>query len=158
MKKGFTVFELLVTIAVIAVLATVSLVTLSGWHTASILTDTAKQISALLREAQSDTMAQSKGAAWGVHFDNTTTTSAFYSLFYTFNGTYASSVMVGRYPLPAGVYYATSSVTAGSSVDVVFNGLAGASSASTTITLQSLSSGAVVASSSVTISLTGMVN
>ncbi|MGC9968459.1 MAG: prepilin-type N-terminal cleavage/methylation domain-containing protein [Minisyncoccia bacterium] len=141
MKKGFTIVELLIVIGIIAIITTVSVLTLFNWHSTAVLTSTTKQIGALLREAQSNTMAQNQGAAWGVHFDNTTSTAAFYSLFYTFNGTYASSTRVGQYPLPAGICYATSSVNVGSSTDIIFSGISGQPSASVTIMLQLIING-----------------
>ncbi len=141
MKKGFTMVELLVTLGVIAVIATFSVIGLSGYRSTATLTSATKQVGALLREAQSNAMAQSQGAAWGVHFDNTIATAAFYSLFYTMNGTYASSVQVNRSLLSAGVCYASSSVPVGSSTDIIFSGISGRPSASATIILQLLGTG-----------------
>lgn len=141
MKKGFTLVELLVSLGIIAIIATISVIGLSGYRSGDVLASATKQVGALLREAQSNAMAQSQGAAWGVHLDNTTTTAAFYSLFYTMSGTYASSVQVNRALLPSGVCYASSSVAVGSSTDIIFSGISGLPSASATIILQLLGTG-----------------
>ncbi len=152
--------ELLVIIGIIAVLGVVATLSLTGTRNTGVLKDTTQQIGALLREAQSDSMAQSKGAQWGVHFDNMTSTAEFYSLFYTFNASYGSSTENGHYPLPSGLCYATSSVPLGSSSSIIFGGISGAPSASTTITLQLMSGGGcamAIASSTITISTAGAV-
>ena len=87
-------------------------------------------------------MAQNQGATWGVHFDNTTATTAFYSLFYSANGTYASSVQTGYYPLPSGLCYSSSTVPAGTSLNVIFSGITGGINPSgTNIGLQLMSNG-----------------
>ena len=136
MKKGFTLIEIMITLVIIVAVGLVATLSLQGGKNAADLTDATKQIATLLREAQSDSMAQSQGALWGVHFDNTTSSQAFYSLFYT-QSSYASSTQSGgRYLLPSDLCYATSSVAVGSSTDIIFSSLSGAPSAPATITLQ----------------------
>ncbi len=165
MRAGFTLIEVLIVIAVIAVIAAVSVLNLAGRRTGAVLTDPAKQMGALPREAQGDALAGEQGAEWGVHFDNTTSTAQFYSLFYTSNGTYASSTEFGQYPLPAGLCFATSSVPDASTSDVIFSTASGAPLASATITLQSMANGGcastssaiVIATATITVGPTGAV-
>jgi prepilin-type N-terminal cleavage/methylation domain-containing protein len=144
--KGFTLIELMLVFAIIAVIGTVSVVTLVGQKSTGDLTNTTQQIGALLREAQSNSMAQDQGAQWGVHFDNTTTTSAFFALFYTLNGTYASGTPVGHYALLPDLCFVSSTLAAGSSTDVIFNSISGGT-VSTTIGLQLNGCGTTVVSS-----------
>jgi len=141
MKRGFTLIEILLTLGIIAVIAAVTTLSLSGRRNTTLLTDTSQQIGTLLRQAQSDSMTQSKGATWGVHLDNTTATTPWYSLFYTSNSSYASSTEAGHYALPAGICYATSSVGSGSTVNIIFSSVSGLPSATATITLQLMGGG-----------------
>jgi prepilin-type N-terminal cleavage/methylation domain-containing protein len=136
MKKGFTLIEIMVTLAIIVVVAVVTTLNLASNRNKRTLDSTTQQVATLLRQAESNSLAQNQNASWGVHFDNITSTAAFYELFYSFNASYASSTKVGHYVLPSGICYATSSIAVGSSTDIIFNGLSGAPSASTSITLQ----------------------
>ena len=128
--------EVMITMGIIAIIAVVAFLNLSGKRNIALLTNTTQEISSLLRQAQGDSLSQKGGLQWGVHFDNTTSTAEFYALFSTPNGTYASATIAGQYPLPAGLCFATSSVPAASTTDVIFNTISGAASVSTTITLQ----------------------
>jgi prepilin-type N-terminal cleavage/methylation domain-containing protein len=139
--KGFTLLEMMIVFGIIAVLGLVAGLNLFGTKGGATLTDTTQSIATVLRQAQSDSMAQENSSQWGVHFDNTTSTSPFYALFYSSNGTYASSVISSRYLLPAGICFTTSSVPAGSSTDVVFSSLSGAPNSSGTIGLEFVTGG-----------------
>lgn len=69
-----------------------------------------------LREAKGNAIAIEQGLAWGVRFDNTLATSAFFSLFA--GQSYAGSSTTTRYYLPAQVEY--QAPAAGSATEVVF--------------------------------------
>ena len=69
MQRAFTLLETLITVAIMAVLAVIAVLGLSGSSSKTALDGTTKQIGALLREAQSNSMTQSRGASWGVHLD-----------------------------------------------------------------------------------------
>lgn len=154
-KRGFTLVELVITIALFAIIAVVGGVSLFGTQRKSTLTGTVQQIAALLREAQSDAMAGEQGTAWGVHFENATATAPFYSLFAS--STYSPQAIVGGYyRLPASVGYATSSLPAGAAVNITFSPITGTASASTSITLYSLGSAAF--SSTISIASSGAVS
>jgi hypothetical protein len=105
---------------------------LLGRRSTADLTSTTSQIGAILREAESRSMAQTQGAAWGVHFGNPTNTAPFYALFYT---AYSSSTTAAYYRLPTTVGYVASSVPQGGSLDVLFSQITGSASVSTTINI-----------------------
>lgn len=148
-RAGFTLVEIIA--AVVLFVAFIVLVTTAnfwGGRNKADLDGAAKNVAALLREAQSDAMAQEQGVAWGVHFANTA--APFYALFAS--STYATSAIVGYYPLPATVAYVTATLASGASMDITFSQITGAASASTSIGLYSrpmtsLSSTIFVASS-----------
>lgn len=146
-KKGFTTIELLIVIGFIAVLGVVVLVSLVGRRSRLEFDNTVKQIATLLREAQSRSMAQASSTEWGVHFENSTTTTPSYALFAT---SYATSTRIGYYRLPQSVRYATSSVAEGESLDVTFAQITGLPSTSTSITLELTTSGGGTSGPSVT--------
>jgi prepilin-type N-terminal cleavage/methylation domain-containing protein len=150
---GFTIIELLVVIALIAIVSTVTLVSLTGRKSRRTLDTATSQLAATLREAESRATAQSQGTTWGVHVDNTTTTSAFYALFSS--SSYAKSYEVSRYRLPAGVFYTTTTIPAGQSKDIVFSQLTG-TAASTTVGL--MMAYGVGTSTLITIDTTGLIS
>lgn len=152
-KRGFTLIELLVTIAIMATIATVAVIYTSRPHLAEDVKSTAQQMAALLRQAQSDSMAGAQGAAWGVYFSNATSTSPFFALFMN---SYSTSTVRGTYPLPATVGYGASFLPAGGTLSIIFSPITGAASASTTIQLYALGQPAL--SSTVNVAATGAVS
>ena len=138
-RKGFTLIELLIVVLIMAAIGSVSLVYLSEHSNLQTLTSVTSQVGALLRQAQSDSMTEEQGAQWGVHLDATTSTLEYFSMFSTPNGTYGSSTLASRYALPPGVCFATSSVPAGSSTNIIFAAVSGVPTASATILLNLMS-------------------
>ncbi len=132
MKKGFTLIELIVVVAIMLVIGALALRLPSRGYYQSLQSATLS-IASLLREAQSDAMAQEQGTSWGVRFANATNTKPFYALFAS--STYAASAVKGYYSLPSSVSYVTSTLGLGSTTDVVFSQISGAASISTTIGL-----------------------
>jgi type II secretory pathway pseudopilin PulG len=134
-SSGFTLVELLVIISLVIAISVVVLPNLLGNRNVRDLTNTASQIAALLRQAQNDSMVQTGGMSWGVHFQNATTTAPFYALFSSTSSAYSASGTTGYYRLPNTVVYLTSTIPAGTSVDIVFSQISGLSSVSTSIGL-----------------------
>jgi prepilin-type N-terminal cleavage/methylation domain-containing protein len=132
MKKGFTLIELLVVVALFLILGAVVVVNLAGRRVDTDVVATTKQIATLLRQAQSDSMAQEGGISWGVHFANNTSGRPTYALF---KGSYSTSTIVGQYLLPTSVAYQTSTLASGAALDIIFSQITGAASASTSIGL-----------------------
>ena len=131
-RAGFSILEALLVMFVGAILAAILFPGLAAYRNKNELSSTAKQIAATLREAQSRAGARASSTTWGVHFENSTSTYPFFSLFY---GTYATSTRVGYYKLPASVSYVTSTLGAGSSTEVTFSQVVGAPSASTSVSI-----------------------
>jgi prepilin-type N-terminal cleavage/methylation domain-containing protein len=132
MKKGFTLIEIVIAVAIIAVLGIAMVVSLLGRRSTTDLTSTASQIAALLREAESRSMSQTQGVSWGVYFGNPTNTTPFYALFST---AYGPTTTAGYYRLPTTIGYVASTVAPGSSLSVTFSQINGLASVSTTIGL-----------------------
>jgi len=153
-KNGFTLIELIVTLAIITVVSVVMFTSLFGWKNQTDLVNVTKQVGALLREAASNAMTQENGTAWGVHFDNATNTTPFYALFAS--STYSTSSVIGSYPLPASVGYLTSTFPVGSTEDIAFDPVSGDASASTSIGLYLL--GDPTQSSTISVASTGAVS
>jgi prepilin-type N-terminal cleavage/methylation domain-containing protein len=132
-KKGFTLVELIVVIALIIASGAVVFANLAGRRSTTDLTAATQQIGVLLRQAQSDAVEQESDVAWGVHFANPTGTAPFYALFTT---SYSAGTVVGTpYLLPTTVAYTTSTLAPGATLDVIFSPISGASSVSTSIGL-----------------------
>jgi len=134
-QKGFTLAEMLIVIAITVILAVVGLINLNSRKSPTELSNATKQIGALLRQAQSDSMANAQAVPWGVHFANATNTSPFYALFRT---SYSTATTQGYYRLPPTVTYITSTLASGATLDVLFTQISGAASVSTTIGIYTL--------------------
>ena len=152
--RGFTIIEVLLVLGIIVIVSTVAFISLSGRKGTSLLDGTVRQMGSLLREAQSKSVSQVNGTTWGVVFDNTTTSQAFYGMF---KGTsYTPTTSVSYYHLPASIYFTTSTIAAGSKINIYFSQVSGAASASATIgvVLQSPS----LPSSTISVNSLGAVN
>ena len=155
-KNGFSLIEIFVVIGVIAILAAVSFTTLVNRRSRTEFDGTTRRVAALLREAQSHSMAQKDGTTWGVHLENSTATSPFYAIFKT---SYSTSGQIGYYRLPTSIQYATSSIAEGGSIDSTFAQISGLPSASSSITLELTGGGsAVTASSTITVNTNGLIS
>ncbi|MEK7547139.1 MAG: fibronectin type III domain-containing protein [Patescibacteria group bacterium] len=137
-KKGMTVIELVMVIGIIGVVSLLTTTSLVGKRGQTDLTNTAQQITSLLREARARSVSQTSSTSWGVHFENSTTTP-FYALFYSSN--YGSSTVIGHYKLPQTVAYDSSSISPGSSTNITFSQISGNASASTSVRIYLVKSG-----------------
>lgn len=77
MKRGFTLVEALITIAIIMVIGVVGALSLTGKKNSNDLSSTVSQAASLLREAESRSITETQGMSWGVHFANATRTAPF---------------------------------------------------------------------------------
>jgi len=152
--SGFTLVELLVSVGIIVVISAVALTSLFQRRNRSEFENTIQQVTSLLREAHSKSVAQTSSTIWGVHFENATTTMPFFALFPT---AYSPTGHTGYYRLPVLVRYATSSLAEGASLDVTFAQITGAPSTSTSVMFEFVSGNVVIATSSVTVGASGLI-
>ena len=135
-RSAFTLIELLIVIAIIVIIVVVVMMNFLGRRNTVDLANAAAQVTALLRQAQSASMAQESGASWTVQFQNATNTAPFYALISSVNGV---SSTVGYYRLPNTVAYITSTLPLGSSLTVPFSQISGGTATSTNIGLYLIS-------------------
>lgn len=154
-RKAFTLIELLIVIGLIVAIIAVALPNLFGRRNTEDLANTATQIATLVRQAQSDAMAQEGGLSWGIHFQNGPGTPS-YSLFSSSSSAYNASGTMGYYRLPSTVGYLASILPVGSSSTVIFSQITGTASASTSVGLYLLADSSQ--QSVVSIALSGSVS
>ena len=133
MKHGFTLVELLVILGIMIAVGAIVFANLGPRRVDTDLVSTTQQIGALLRQAQSDAMAQEADVAWGFYFSNVTSTAPYYALYKT---SYSSSNVVGAlYRLPSTVAFVTSTLASGATTSITFSSITGTASVSTSIRL-----------------------
>ncbi len=137
-RKGFTLMELLIVVAITIILAGVGVSSYINQQRAKLLDTATQEIVGYLRYTQQKSMAQEGGNQWGVHFENPADEKDFYAL-YT-GATYTTPAET-RY-LPAGIIFVTPAT--GASINVSFNKLTGTnySGTSQSLVIQSTSSNA----------------
>lgn len=154
-RSGFTLAELLVSIAVLVVIGVVVSSSLQRRKPTTSIDTTAVKMVALLRDAQNKAIAGEGYVSWGIHFDNNTT-SPFFSLF---KSAYQSTSTIGGViPLSRDVRYASASIAPGGSLDVIFARGTGRPTTSSTIILEAVSGTAVVKTVPISVSANGLVS
>lgn len=153
-KQGFSLIEIVIVSAIIGVLAVVSITNLFSRRGPEELNSTTKKIVSLLREAQNRSISQASSTGWGVHFENSTSTTPFYALFAS---SYTSNTIVGYYSLPPSIRYSTSSIAQGNSLDISFTQITGLPSNSASIVLELLTGNNVSASSTIVVESSGVI-
>jgi len=128
MQKGFTLIELVISIGLIAILATVSAVNFFNYKNAQSVDLTGKEIVSMLRNAQNNSFSQESGTRWGVYFQNTAS-SSYFALFK--GSVYSSASTTQQNPLPSNVQFLLPA--SGASSTVVFAPITGVPNASITI-------------------------
>lgn len=133
--KGFTLVELLITVAVLAAVAAVAGINLFGYYSRQNLELTTEEFIALIRDAQNRSLTQQDGNAdgqgdqWGIHFENAATTQDFGRLF--FGSSYASSTAAATNILRTGIQFTDPGP--GTSKDVIFSKVTGLPDVSVTV-------------------------
>ncbi len=130
MKKGFTIFELLIVISIIAILSAIIITTLSDFRHNQAVDKDAQTIVAYLDDAKSKTLASKDASQYGVYFSSSTIT--------VFKGSsYSASDPENRvYDLNPTVRVNSISLTGGGS-SVVFDRLTGGTAQNGTLVLSS---------------------
>ena len=143
-KKAFTLAELIIAVAIMAVIGVITVPFLMGGSETADLSGATQKIVALGREAETRSVSRVQNAEWGIHLSNVTGTAPFYAIF---SGTsYATGTILGSYPLPPTVRFVSSTLPLGSSLDVIFSQISGASSVSTTVELYAVNKPSLVTS------------
>lgn len=124
-KSGFTLLEVILTLAILAVISVISFSYLGGFKSGADLEETANQVVGKLREAQQKSMAGEDNKKWGVHFDNAGA-DPFYEIFSTTNSYASGSTIVEKIYLsnlaPDAIFDTPS---AGQSIDIIFSKITG---------------------------------
>ncbi|MBI4084995.1 MAG: fibronectin type III domain-containing protein, partial [Candidatus Liptonbacteria bacterium] len=138
-KRGFTIVEVTLVVVIVTIISSVGIVSLFNRRGETELAGAGQKITSLLHEARSRSVSQASSTSWGVHFENSTSTTPFYALFYS--PTYSTSTTIGYYTLPQSLAYDSSTISVGSSTNITFSQLTGLASASTSIRIYLLKNG-----------------
>lgn len=132
-QRGVSLIELLLVIAILALMGGVVSTFLFGQKLSTELEEEAKKIVGVLRLTQNRAITGEQGSAWGVHFDNAGA-DPFYDMF--LGTSYAAATTTERFFLSSGVLY--NLPTSGTSTDAIFNKRTGSllSNATTTVTIR----------------------
>lgn len=128
--KGVTLIELLVSIFIIAVIATVFMSAFSAFRENSQLSEAESAIIGILKDARSRTLSSKNKSDYGVHFETAKAV--------LFKGNVYNSADASNEPyfLPTAVQIGAINLTGGA-VDTVFTRLLGTTTASGTVTISS---------------------
>ena len=128
--SGVTLLEILISVAIIAIVATMLVGVFSAWRASGDLENARSNIIGILKDARSRTLASESNTTYGVHFE--TEKAALFK-----GNVYNSSDPANEnYNLPGSIKINDISLTGGA-VDTVFTRLLGTTTASGTITLES---------------------
>ena len=78
-KKGFTLLELIIVIAVLGIVAGGAFAVFSSFITNTYVDNTTQEIVNVLRKANTDSIARLYDLNWGVHFDDITSKFTFFA-------------------------------------------------------------------------------
>ena len=144
--QGFTLVEILVVIAVLAIMTTISVYSFQAMYHASALRAGASEVYSALTSARTNTLGSQDGLVYGVHVSSTTVTR--------FEGpTYTAGSATNKvYAFEGGVTATSSLVTNGTSI--VFTRLTGVSSVGGTIYVRNRDG---TSTTTITIHATGLI-
>lgn len=132
-KSGFTLLEVLLSIAVLGAILGMSIYYLGGTKTATEINTTANQIVGKLREAQSKAMVGEDNVSWGIHFDNVDANDPYFEIFSgaSYPGTIVEKIYLNS--IVPDVRFQTP--TSGASVNIVFSKITGTPSSAQNIVI-----------------------
>ncbi len=127
--RGFSLVELVISIGIIAILASAGFISILSYKQRQALLSATQEIIAVFRNAQDRSISQESGSRWGVHFENPSADLDFFDLFQ--GSSYGTSTIVSRNTLPSGVQF--DNPASGASSTVIFSPITGLPDASSTI-------------------------
>ncbi len=131
-QRGFSLLELLIVIAIVAVIGTIGAGSYRNFGKTVELTSTAQMIASDLKQMQSKSMIGERGYKWGVRFEKASPNDR-YMTFSTLTD-YASGTTTSTTTLSNGI---TFSDPATGFKDIIFNKISGTISAATTTVVTS---------------------
>lgn len=132
--KGFTLLELLLVMAILAILASFGFGFYYNFQLDVKINEEADRIKYVLRQTQQNAISGEYNSKWGVRFVNATTSipdNRYYDVFY--GNTYENGTSTDRYYLAQGVDFV--SPASSSTLDVIFNKRNGNSASSSDIVI-----------------------
>lgn len=132
--RGFSLLELLIVIAIIALLGGVGSTYYRGFVKSIELQSISKTLGEDLRYARSKAMIGEGGVKWGVHVVNVSGGSQYYELFSTPTN-YAGGTVISTTTLSTGLTF--SDPSSGTNKDIIFSKISGNPVASTTVVIES---------------------
>ena len=128
--KGFTLLEVLISVAILAIVGTILISAFGSFRAAEDLREAHSNIIGLLKDARARTLSSDSNSGYGVHFE-TLRAVLFKGVAYS-----SSDPLNEIYNLPGSVQIST--ISLGGPVDTVFTRLLGTTTSSGTVILQSL--------------------
>ncbi len=129
--KGFTLIEVLLALSVVAIIAAISVTSLSNFNKDKALTIEVEKVLSLVTKARSLTLAAKDDSGYGVHFEDRKAV--------LFKGaSYSSSAATNQIQLLNDEVKISAIALTGGATDVVFQKLSGATAQNGTITLTSV--------------------
>jgi prepilin-type N-terminal cleavage/methylation domain-containing protein len=123
--KGFTLIEVLITIAVLGLIGTTAMFSLFGYRSRNNFNLDAETLVSAIRDAYSRAENGEEGSAWGIQITNAASGSGYFEVFK--GTTYSASNVVVRSPFSA--YTQIISPTSGNSTTTIFSARTGTSTA-----------------------------
>ncbi len=120
--RGFSLLELLIVLAIIAVLGTAGVGYYRGFVKSVELQSVTKTLASDLRQVRSKSMIGEGGVKWGAHFVNVSGGDQYYELFSTPTN-YAGGTVTATTTLSRGLVF--SDPSAGTSKDIIFTKISG---------------------------------
>lgn len=129
--KGFSLIEVIVALGILTVLSFAGFVGLSKYKGGKDVELTLKELTAVIRDTQKNSITEKDGKTWGISFLNSTSAAHTYEVWSGPN--YASGSVTRAYPLSRNVFF--SNPTDGFKTDALFSALAGKPGETRTISL-----------------------
>ncbi len=138
-NRGFTLIELLIVISIVAILATIISLNLSGFSKSQSVVNDASKIAFVLRGARDKSISQENANQWGVYFENSANDDGFYALFE--GPSYASGTTAFKKSLSPSVKFINPA--SGSTTTIPFAKVTGLPSGTSSVVISSKSNEAI---------------